>query len=186
MHTNILISIVKKISQLLILSLLPLLSATSSFAATEADNSTLLSSLPTYSTTYDPKRDAFKDGASAVKLATETNRRILIELGGDWCKWCHVMDEFFDKNPDIKQQLHETFVMLKINVSDANNNAEFLKSFPRPLGYPHMYVSEYNGSVLWSQDTGEFVNKGQYTRESFLAFFKRWKIKSTALSEIKK
>lgn len=151
-----------------------------------ASNNQLLDTLPTYSTTYDPKRDAFKDGAAAVKLATETNRRILIELGGNWCKWCHIMDDFFDKNPDIKQQLHETFVMLKINVSDANNNAEFLKSFPKPLGYPHMYVSEYDGSVLWSQDTAEFVSSGQYTRESFLAFFKRWKVKTNSLSEIKK
>lgn len=138
--------------------------------------------LPSYSTTYDPKRDAFKDGAAAVKLATETNRRILIELGGEWCKWCHQMDDFFDKNPDIKQQLHETFVMLKVNVSDANNNADFLKAFPRPLGYPHMYVSERDGSVLWSQDTAEFVGNGKYTRESFLAFFERWKVKTATLS----
>ena len=86
------------------------------------------------------------------------------------------MDAFFDKNPDIKRKLHETFVMLKINVSDANSNEEFLKSFPKPLGYPHMYVSEYNGSVLWSQDTAEFLKDGQYTRDSFLTFFERWNI----------
>lgn len=151
-------------------------------ASAAESESTARYQLPAYSTTYDPKRDAFKDGAAAVKLATETQRRILIELGGDWCKWCHLMDDFFDKNPDIKQQLHETFVMLKVNVSDANNNADFLKAFPRPLGYPHMYVSERDGSVLWSQDTAEFVSNGQYTRESFLAFFKRWKIKTATLS----
>ncbi len=88
------------------------------------------------------------------------------------------MDAFFDANPDIKQKLHETFVMLKINVSDENDNAEFLKNFPKPLGYPHMYVSEYNGSVLWSQDTAEFLSNGEYTRESFLAFFERWSRKN--------
>ncbi len=141
-------------------------------------NTALIDSLPAYSVHYDIKQDAFKDGAAAVKLATETNRRILIELGGNWCTWCHRMDEFFDKNPDVKQKLHETFVMLKINVSNENDNAEFLKAFPKPLGYPHMYVSESNGSVLWSQDTAEFLKNGQYTRESFLAFFERWSIKN--------
>jgi len=143
-----------------------------------ASTNPLINSLPNYSTHYNVKQDAFKDGAAAVKLATSTNRRILIELGGDWCKWCHKMDVFFDNNPDIKQKLHETFVMLKINVSDENDNAEFLKPFPKPLGYPHMYVSEFNGSVLWSQDTAEFLKDGSYTRESFLAFFKRWDIKN--------
>jgi len=142
--------------------------------------------LPKYSTHYDIKQDAFKDGAAAVSLATSTNRRILIELGGDWCSWCKKMDAFLDANPDIKQKLHETFVMLKINVSDENDNAEFLKPFPKPLGYPHMYVSEYNGSVLWSQDTAEFLKDGKYTREAFLAFFKRWNIKNNPPKNITK
>jgi len=144
-----------------------------------ADNKTdLLSTLPVYSTTYDPKRDAFKDGAAAVELATRTNRRILIELGGDWCTWCHRMDDFFDSNPDLKLKLHQTFVMLKVNVNSENDNAEFLKSFPKALGYPHMYVSEHNGSVLWSKDTADFVTNGQYSRDAFEAFFKRWDIKN--------
>jgi len=133
--------------------------------------------LPAYSTEYSPKRDAFKDGVAAIKLATETNRRILIELGGEWCVWCHKMDEFFDKNPDIKKRLHETFVMLKINVSDENKNTEFLKSFPKNLGYPHMYVSDKDGSVLYSQDTAEFLDNGSYQRKPFLAFFDRWALK---------
>lgn len=134
--------------------------------------------LPKYSTHYDVKQDAFKDGAAAVKLATKTQRRILIELGGNWCSWCKKMDVFFDNNPDIKKQLHETFVMLKINVSNENDNAEFLKAFPKPLGYPHMYVSEYNGSVLLSKDTAEFLENGKYSRQAFLNFFERWNIKN--------
>lgn len=148
-----------------------------SLSASTDNSQSLLDTLPSYSTVYDVKQDAFKDGAAAVKLATQTHRRILIELGGDWCTWCHRMDDFFDANPDLKLKLHETFVMLKINVSDENNNAEFLKAFPKPQGYPHMYVSDSNGSVLWSQDTAQFVKNGNYSREIFQAFFDRWAIK---------
>lgn len=133
--------------------------------------------LPIYSTDYDPNRDAFKDGADAIALATKTNRKILIELGGDWCIWCHKLDNFFDDNPDLKKRLHETFVMLKINVSDENKNTEFLKAFPKTLGYPHMYVSDKNGSVLHSQDTGEFEDNNSYQRKPFIDFFDRWSTK---------
>jgi len=133
--------------------------------------------LPTYSTDYDPKRDAFKDGSSAIALATKTNRRVLIELGGDWCVWCHKLDSFFDKNPDLKKRLHETFVLLKINVSDENKNTEFRKAFPKSLGYPHMYVSDKNGDVLHSQDTALFQIDGSYDRKAFTQFFDRWAIK---------
>lgn len=133
--------------------------------------------LPLYSQVFDPERDAFKDGTAAVELASRTNRRILIDLGGNWCTWCDKMDYFFDNNPEVKQRLHETFVLLKVNVSNENKNYEFLKVFPQPLGYPHMYVSEKNGSVLWSQDTAEFIRDGQYNKDAFLEFFRRWQIK---------
>lgn len=135
-------------------------------------------SLPPYSTGFDESRDPFSDGAAAIDLASQTNRRILIDLGGDWCVWCHKMDAFFDANPDLKQRLHQTFVLLKVNVSDDNPNSEFLKSFPKPLGYPHMYVSDKNGSVLWSQDTADFLKDGQYNREAFMAFFDRWQLRN--------
>jgi len=136
--------------------------------------------LPAYSTEYSPARNPFQDGAAAIKLASQSNRRILIELGGTWCSWCHKMDAFFDQNPDIRQKLHQTFVMLKVNVSDENDNAEFLKAFPRPSGYPHMYVAEPNGNLIYSKDTAEFVVNGQYSRESFLSFFDRWQLKTNA------
>lgn len=132
--------------------------------------------LPLYSTKYDPSRDAFQDGRDAIKLAGETNRRILIELGGDWCKWCHFMDRFLNTHPAVKKQLHETFVVLKVNVSEENNNHNFLKAFPRPLGYPHMFITESNGKLIYSKDTAEFVINRKYSVERFEAFFKRWAI----------
>ena len=141
--------------------------------------STGANTLPAYSLKYDPSRDPFKDGAHAINLAKESNRRVLIEVGGEWCKWCHILDEFLDKNPDIKQRLHSTFVMLKINVSDANDNNAFLKAFPKPLGYPHMYVTEKNGNILWSKDTADFLVNGQYSRKQFTEFFNRWEISNT-------
>ncbi len=136
-----------------------------------------LNSLPAYSIHYDPQRDPYQDGHAAIKLANATQRRVLIEVGGDWCKWCHVLDKFLDDNPDIKTKLHQTFVMLKVNVSDENENREFLKAFPKPLGYPHMYIAENDGNILLSKDTAEFLNNGSYSRERFLEFFDQWALK---------
>ncbi|HFD31556.1 MAG TPA: thioredoxin family protein [Gammaproteobacteria bacterium] len=133
--------------------------------------------LPQYSLHYDPKRDAMQDGREAIQLAKQTNRRILIEVGGDWCKWCHLLDRFLNKNPALKAQLHQTFVLLKVNVSEENENADFLKVFPPALGYPHMYVTESNGKLLLSKDTGEFLINGHYSKKRFQAFFNKFKLK---------
>jgi len=130
--------------------------------------------LPEYSIHYDPQRDPYQDGHAAIKLAEATNRHVLIEVGGDWCRWCHVLDRFLEQNPDIKQKLHRTFVILKVNVSDANDNNQFLAAFPKPLGYPHMYIAEKNGNILLSKDTADFLLDGKYSRQQFLVFFSQW------------
>ena len=33
---------------------------------------------------FDPKRDATKDIAGAIKIATKQNKRILLDVGGNW------------------------------------------------------------------------------------------------------
>ena len=145
---------------------------------------TFAQQLPVYSLGYDPNRNALQDGRDAIKLAKSTNRRILIEVGGEWCKWCHVLDRFLNNNVEIKKQLHQTFVLLKVNVSDENDNHEFLKVFPRVLGYPHIFVTESNGNLLLSKDISQFFVNGDYSVEQFEAFFKRFRIKSTNKKKI--
>lgn len=133
-----------------------------------------LQSLPLYSQVYDDSRDPFKDAVAAIALAKSTNRNVLIEIGGNWCTWCLKMDAFLAKNPDIYQSLHDKFVLLKINVSDSNENEAFMKSLPPVLGYPHMYVSTNKGKMILSKDTAELLNDGNYSREQWLGFINQW------------
>jgi len=130
--------------------------------------------LPLYSKVYDDGRDPFKDAIAAIALAKASNRNVLLEIGGNWCTWCHKMDAFLAKNPDIYQALHNNFVLLKINVSDSNENDAFMKSLPPVLGYPHMYVSTSSGKMILSKDTAELLNNGNYSREQWQAFISKW------------
>lgn len=132
------------------------------------------SELPVYSRVYDERRDPNADGREALKLAAETHRKVLIEVGGDWCSWCHVLDRFIKEHPDIEARLHETFVVLKVNISDSNDNAEFMSAFPPAQGYPHMYITDSNGTILHSQDTAEFRENKKYSEQRFMIFFDRW------------
>ena len=129
---------------------------------------------PLYSTVYDTNRNPNADGRAALKLAKDTHRKVLIEVGGDWCSWCHILDRFIKDHPKLESRLHETFVVLKVNVSDVNDNAEFMASLPPALGYPHMYITDNNGDVLHSQDTAEFLVNKKYSETRFMAFLNRW------------
>jgi len=131
--------------------------------------------LPEYSRIYDVNRNPNADGRAALKLAKETRRKVLVEVGGDWCSWCHVLDRFIKNHQELQARLHETFVVLKVNVSDVNDNAEFMASLPPALGYPHMYIIGTDGIVMHSQDTAEFFENKKYSEQRFLAFLDRWK-----------
>ena len=133
--------------------------------------------LPAYSKGYDPARDPFADGRAALQLAKDTQRKVLIEVGGDWCSWCHVLDRFLNEHPVLRTRMHQTFVLLKVNVDEANDNSDFLAVFPRPLGYPHMYITDIDGTILYSQDTAAFLQNGRYSQQRFRAFLDRWSLK---------
>ena len=134
--------------------------------------------LPLYSKIYDEKRDPFKDAQAAIALAQKSNRNVLIEIGGNWCTWCHKMDAFLAKNPHIYQTLHNHFVLLKVSVSDSNENEDFMQSLPPVLGYPHMYVSTNSGQMLLSKDTAELLDDLQYSPEYWLTFLNKWQVKN--------
>lgn len=132
--------------------------------------------LPKYSKVYDDKSDPFSDASAALALAKATNRQVLIEIGGNWCSWCHKMDAFLAKHNDVYQALHSRYVLLKISVSDSNENQAFMDALPPVLGYPHMYVSTADGKMILSKDTAELLSGSNYSREHWLSFLDKWSI----------
>jgi thioredoxin-related protein len=123
---------------------------------------------------FDPSRDPAKDVDSAVVDAERTGRRILLDVGGEWCKWCHYLDRFFMQNKDVAEFLHQKFVVVKINYSKENENKEFLFHYPKVPGYPHFFVLESDGTFLYSQDTGELEAGQGHDHDKVLAFLKKW------------
>lgn len=130
---------------------------------------------------FDPERDPAEDLIIAVKEANQSNRRILLDIGGEWCIWCHRLDEIIETNNDLKDYLHKNYVVLKINVSKENKNEEFLKIYPAVEGYPHLFVLDKDGKFLHSQNTGDLEAGKGHDKNKILAFLKKWSGKSKGI-----
>lgn len=138
----------------------------------------LLSTLSLFAQTeklFDPTKDPFEDWKVTVDEATKLNKRIILDVGGDWCVWCHRIDAFMHSTEEIESLLNEHFIILKINFSKENKNEKFLSQYPAIEGYPHFFVLEKDGSLLRSQNTGELEKDKDYDKDKFVAFLKKWK-----------
>jgi thioredoxin-related protein len=124
--------------------------------------------------TYDPARNADQDIKDAVAEAGRTGKRVLLEVGGEWCIWCHIMDGYFEKHPELLALREKNFIMVKINFSEENKNEQVLSRYPAVKGYPHIFVLERDGKLLQSQDTGKLEEGKSYNLDKFTAFLKEW------------
>jgi thioredoxin-related protein len=123
---------------------------------------------------YDPKRDPAKDLSALVVQATRANRHILLEVGGEWCSWCHTLQSFIDNDRELKALWDGKYLTLKVNYSPENENRAFLSRYPKVAGYPHLFVLDKTGKLLHSQDTALLESGKSYSRERMKAFLLKW------------
>ena len=132
------------------------------------------SSQPARREKFDPTRDPAKDLAAAVERASKSGQRILLDVGGEWCSWCHKLDAFFQENKDVAAFLHQHFLVVKVNFSKENSNEKFLSQFTVIKGYPHLFVLGPDGKLLHSQNTGELESGDHHDHDKVLAFLRKW------------
>lgn len=123
---------------------------------------------------FDDKADPAKDLKKTIKIAQKENKQILMDVGGEWCIWCHRLDEFIEANKDLKDYMNKHFVVLKVNYSKENKNEAFLSQYPKVPGYPHFFVLDKNGKFLHSQDTGVLEENKGYSKTKIMEFLKKF------------
>jgi thioredoxin-related protein len=125
-------------------------------------------------TKFDPGRDAAKDIKDATVEAKRTGRRILLDVGGEWCIWCRRLDSLFVANKGLAETVHKEFVVVKVNYSKENKNEAVLSQYPKIPGYPHLFVLDSNGKLLHSQDTSELESGNHHDHDKVMTFLKKW------------
>ncbi len=123
---------------------------------------------------FDPLRDAAADLAASVTSASASGKRIILDVGGEWCVWCRIMDSYFTSKPELLKLRDQNFVWLKINMSPENENRTFLSAYPKIGGYPHLFVLESDGNFLHSQDTESLESANSYDDLKMRSFLTTW------------
>ncbi len=128
---------------------------------------------------YDPTLDGMKQLRAAEKEATEEGKRILVIVGGNWCKWCRALDGLMTSDSGLHGELAR-FVIVHVNYSKENKNPEAMARLGNPdkLGFPSLLVLASNLRVLHTQASGVFETGDPghpgHDPAKLLAFLEQW------------
>lgn len=125
---------------------------------------------------FDPKRNPFEDMRDALAQAKRERKNVLVNIGGDWCVWCHRLEAFISEHPELRELRDRHFVVVKVFIGTDKDetNRTFVSRLPQLAGVPHLFV--YNGAsyLLCSQATAALEEGETYNYEKVRAFLQEW------------
>jgi len=105
---------------------------------------------------FNPASDPAKDLQAAIQRAQAEHKNILMDVGGNWCEWCLVLEETLHGDAELNALLEKNYVVVHVNWSKENENKAFLRRYPEPVGFPTWYVLSPTGKMLKAEtNTGE-------------------------------
>ena len=140
------------------------------------------------------QKTSFND---AMKLAKESDKRVIIDFYTDWCGWCKKMDAEAYSNKDVKEIIEDNFVFVKMNAEGTAKvkyrgvdytESELAVNF-QVTGYPTTVFLEPDGRVIeYKYDKVSMNNVPGYFKtkdfKKILEYIKDGKYKDTDLSTI--
>jgi uncharacterized protein YyaL (SSP411 family) len=130
-----------------------------------------------YSITADP----FLQVKEAAIKAQKENKNILIQAGGNWCKWCRMFHKFSHENKTIDSLLQADYVVIYVNYSKENKNEAFYKKYNNAnrFGFPVFLVLNSKEELLHIQDSG-YLEQGQgYSQDAVERFLRLWNVSAS-------
>ena len=132
--------------------------------------------LPEYSRVYDSARNPAADFELALSSARESQRRVLVLVGGNWCVWCFFLDRHLNQDPAAAKLFYEGFEVLRVYWGEDNTNQAFLSRFPDFELFPHLFIVERDGTVLASVLADVLINDAKYDNALIAKLVEQWRV----------
>lgn len=130
---------------------------------------------------YNPYANAEVDIAAAVKKAKAEHKYVLLQAGGNWCRWCIEFARFAKADPKVDSVINAGFVWYHLNYSKENENKPvFAKyGYAQRFGFPVFIILNEKGERIHTQNS-EYLEDGKksYDRGKVRAFLEMWSPKA--------
>ena len=124
---------------------------------------------------YEKDADAKAEIRAALAKAARIHKRVLLDFGGNWCYDCHVLEAAFHQ-VDVSPLVGGNFIVVHVDVGQMDRNLDVAQKYQVPLekGVPALAVLAPDGTLLYSQQHGEFESARNMDPDDLIAFLKKW------------
>jgi thiol:disulfide interchange protein len=128
---------------------------------------------------YDVRAVGSDQIATAVAQAAAEHKRVIVDIGANWCIWCRRLHATFETNPAIARVLKRDFVVVMVDVNRRNGvrrNADIIARYGNPtrFGIPVLVVLDSDGRQLTTKDSGELEEGEGHSPAKILTFLSTW------------
>jgi len=123
---------------------------------------------------YDPQADGKELIAAALKRARLERKHVLIEWGGNWCGWCHMLHGVFREDELVAPIVAQEYELVLV---DSTSNHLLMQSYggkDTKYAFPHLTILDGQGKVLTNQETGSLEVGPKHDPQAVAAFLKKW------------
>jgi thioredoxin-related protein len=128
-------------------------------------------------TLYNPQANAAADIDAAIAKAIKENKFVLLQAGGNWCRWCIEFARFCKDDKQIDSVFSNSYVWYHLNWSKENTNKPIFAKYgyPQRFGFPVFIILNAKGERIHTQNS-EYLEDGKksYDKEKVLSFLKMW------------
>ena len=125
---------------------------------------------------YEKDADAKAEITQALARAARAHKRVILDFGGNWCYDCHVLEAAFHQ-PDVAPLVSPNFIVVHVDIGRMDKNLDLAEKYKVPInkGVPALAVLAPDGTLLYSQQHGEFESARNMDPDDLMAFLKKWK-----------
>lgn len=113
---------------------------------------------------YDEGADAKQQIEAALARAAKENRRVLIQWGGNWCVWCHLLHDTFESDRALKKKLRYEYDVVLVDSGKQGKNMDLAGKYGADLkteGFPYLTVLDARGKAIANQETASLEVSGK-------------------------
>ena len=125
---------------------------------------------------YPPAQEAPSEIKAALARAARDHKRVILVFGGNWCYDCHVLNATFHSK-DIAPLVDANYHVVHVNIGDDyDKNLDLAAKYKVPLkrGVPALVVLAPDGSLVYTQQEGEFENSVRLSPADVTEFLNKW------------